>query len=167
MKANEEALTAERLRELLSYDQETGEFRWSLGGKGTGGPGSVAGHVSRGYVRICVAGHMYQAHRLAWLYVHGEWPVDQIDHINGEKIDNHIANLREATASENGGNQRKAASNNKAGLLGVSWYKQRKKFKAQIKLNGKTKHLGMFSTSEQAHQAYLVAKRELHPFCTI
>ena len=168
MKPNEEALTAERLRELLSYEPETGEFRWRVGRGGTAVAGGRAGcKQTIGYRRIGVAGRMYWEHRLAWLYVNGTWPSDQIDHVNGVKGDNRIANLREATRSENQGNLRQARSDSKTGLLGVHWNKPNKKFMAQIMFSGKQKYLGLFSTAEQAHQAYLVAKRELHSHCTL
>ncbi len=168
MKPNEEALTAERLRELLSYEPETGEFRWRVGRGGTAVAGGRAGcKQTIGYRRIGVAGRTYWEHRLAWLHVTGTWPSDQIDHVNGVKGDNRIANLREATRSENQGNLRQARSDSKTGLLGVHWNKPNKKFMAQIMFSGKQKYLGLFDTAEQAHQAYLVAKRELHPFCTL
>lgn len=170
MKATDKdsGLTAELVRELLHYDPETGRFAWRLGRFGTRGAGGRAGYADpRGYRKICVAGRMYWEHRLAWLYVNGTWPSDQIDHVNGVKGDNRIANLREATRSENQGNLRQARSDSKTGLLGVHWNKPNKKFMAQIMFSGKQKYLGLFNTAEEAHQAYLVAKRELHQFCTI
>lgn len=110
---------------------------------------------------------MYLEHRLAWLYVTGTWPSDQIDHVNGIRDDNRIFNLREATGPENNGNQRQARSDNKTGLLGVYWDKQHKKFSAKIMFSGKHKYLGYFPTAEEAHAAYIKAKRELHSHCTI
>lgn len=164
----ETGLTDERLQELLSYDPETGEFKWRSNRRGTARAGSVAGTLSRyGYRLIKIDGRGYFAHRLAWLYVYGRWPVDQIDHINTDKNDNRIANLREATGPENSGNQRKARAGSTTGLLGVSWYRRRNKFKASIGLSGKIMYLGYFRTAEEAHQAYLKAKRELHSFCTL
>lgn len=168
MKPNEEALTAERLRELLSYEPETGEFRWRVGRGGTAVAGGRAGYTEpRGYRQIGVAGRLYWEHRLVWLYVNGTWPSNQIDHVNGVKGDNRIANLREATVSENGSNQRQARTDNKTGLLGVYWNKEHKKFMAKIMFSGKHKYLGYFPTAEEAHQAYLKAKRELHSHCTL
>lgn len=167
MKENEEALTAERLRKLLDYSPETGEFRWRFGRRGVSAARVTWSPDSYGYYQISVDGRTYKAHRLAWLYVHGAWPPDQIDHINGIRGDNRIVNLREATRAENQGNQRKARSDNKTGLLGVFRAGGSSKFRAQICLRGNKLHIGYFSTAEEAHQAYLAAKRELHTFCTL
>lgn len=166
MKANE-ALTAERVRELLSYNPDTGEFLWLVSGRGVAAGRIAGGLHCDGYRSICVKNKVYMAHRLAFLYVYGRWPANEIDHINGARSDNRIANLREATASENQGNQRKARSNSTTGFLGVSWYKPNGKFRASIALNGKIKHLGYFTTAEESYAAYLKAKRELHSHCTI
>ncbi len=167
MNAKEEALGADRLKELLSYNPDTGEFLWLVSGGGVAA-GRVAGRRhGKGYRAVTVTGRLYLAHRLAWLYVHGEWPEDEIDHKNGVRDDNRIANLREANKSQNQGNQRKARTDSYTGLLGASWERGGNKFRAQIRLNGKKKHLGLFNTAEEAHAAYIKAKRELHPFCTI
>ena len=111
-------LTAEDVRRELNYDPETGEFTRKTSFFKTR-IGERAGSISKstGYVVIAVCGAQYLAHRLAWLYVYGCWPSLHIDHINGEKTDNRIANLREATNGENMQNQRRARSNSKTGLL--------------------------------------------------
>lgn len=167
MKANEEALTAERVRELLDYSPETGGLLWKVS-QGAAKAGSVAGTTNnKGYRLIKIDGRSYFSHRLVWVHANGVWPANQIDHINGVRNDNRITNLREATVSENVSNQRKARTDSQTGLLGASWHRGMKKFEAQIQLDGKITRLGYFPTAEQAHQAYLVAKRELHPFCTI
>lgn len=105
-------LTAERLRELLTYDPETGEFRWRYT-RGCRARGQIAGTVTcLGYLTIAIDGRKYKAHRLAWLHVHGEWPYPEIDHINRIKLDNRLVNLRRATRAENNANRvvlRKAA----------------------------------------------------------
>ena len=167
MKAKEEALGADRLKELLSYSPDTGEFLWLVSGGGVAAGGVAGAPRTDDYRKIQIAGRHYLAHRLAWLYVYGRWPPKELDHVNGIRDDNRITNLREANKSQNQGNQRKARTDSYTGLLGASWERGGNKFRAQIKLNGKPKHLGMFSTAEQAHQAYLKAKRELHPFCTL
>ena len=159
-------LTAERLRELLDYDQETGVFTRKVKLCNRVKVGDVAGYLNRkGYICIRVDGRTHKAHRLAWLYVHGVWPQSGIDHINGIKDDNRIINLREATHSDNQQNLRKPHADNKIGLLGVS--RSQGKFKAQINVDGKVRTIGRFHIPEAANAAYLEAKRRLHPFGTI
>lgn len=112
-------LTQAKLKELLEYDPISGVFRRKIN---IGGAkiGDIAGTDNGdGYMKIRVAGKSYKAHRLAWLYVMGRWPKNDIDHINGVRCDNRIINLREATRAENKQNTRKANSNNRTGLLGV------------------------------------------------
>lgn len=163
-------LTRERLAELLSYDPDTGVFirRVSVSNNKIKA-GSIAGsRNNQGYLTIMVDGRARKAHRLAWLYVHGRWPADQLDHINGVKDDNRIANLREATHSINMHNQRVAHKNNiSSGLLGVAWFENSQKWVAKLSLRGRRLHLGYFNTKEEAHAAYLAAKRRLHEGCTI
>lgn len=157
-------LTQERLKELLHYDPETGIFT-NLTQRGKVKKGAVAGSkYSTGYICIEIYYKRYQAHRLAWLYVYGEFPANQIDHINEIKDDNRIVNLRSATNLENQHNVSSLQSNNTSGFRGVFWRKNRKKWKAIIYLNGRPKHLGHFDTAEEASEAYVTAKRELHPF---
>jgi hypothetical protein len=162
----ESDLTAEQLRELLSYDRETGIFRWNVANKRVR-IGSDAGHLHpSGYRRIGIYRRVYSAHRLAWLYVHGAFPLGDIDHINGARDDNRIANLRDVPHAVNMQNLRTAPRTNiESGLLGVSTSLGR--WKAQIRLNGSRMYLGTFSTPEEAHAAYLEAKRLLHLGCTI
>jgi hypothetical protein len=99
--------------------------------------------------------------------VHGEWPKHYIDHINGERSDNRLCNLREATNSQNQQNKKRAMKNSKSGVLGVFWDKERSAFRAEIRLNGKGKFLGRFKTAEEASEVYLAYKRQLHEHCTI
>lgn len=161
-----DSLTAARLRELLSYDPTTGLFKWRVNRRGGCKAGSVAGvNDGRGYIKTTIDGRPCRAHRLAWLYVYGEWPAHQIDHINGVRSDNRLANLREATNAQNLQNQRKANSKNKCGLLGVGPFGD--KWRAQISYYGTTKHLGLFETPELAHAVYLEAKAAMHPFQTL
>lgn len=158
-----EILTAERLREVLSYDAETGAFTWRIATGPNARPGMVAGTASKaeGYRTISIDGALHKAHRLAWLYVHGVWPQEQIDHINTRRDDNWIANLREATRIVNTQNQRTAHSNNKCGLLGVS-ERPGGRWIARIRANGSLKYLGTFRSPELAHDEYIAAKRNLH-----
>lgn len=159
-------ITQKRLRELLSYDPDTGVFQW-LFSRGTARAGAVAGSAdSYGYLQTKIDRRCYLNHRLAWLYVHGEWPTRQIDHINGKRTDNRLANLRIVSASVNQQNHRVARVDNKCGLLGVS--SSGKRWQARISHpGGKDAYLGLFDTPELAHAAYLEAKRRLHPGCTI
>lgn len=159
-------LNAERLRELLRYDPETGVFTWLVRTSTCIKVGDVAGTTDTlGYILIRVDGVRYKAHRLAFLWMTGEWPKDMIDHINGAKGDNRFANLRPATPAENRQNQRRAKSNSQTGLLGVC--RHGKRFRATIRIDGRYIHLGTFDTPDQAHETYLAAKRRLHSGCTI
>jgi hypothetical protein len=115
----------------------------------------------QGYRRIRVLGKLYWAHRLAWLYVHGDWPPDKIDHINGDRKDNRLMNLRAASDSENMQNVG-MRSDNTTGVRGVTRRKSR--WIAQITAGGKTHYLGVHETAEEAHRAYVEAKTRLHPF---
>lgn len=159
-------LTVERLKELLEYNLDTGVFTWKVPrGRGMGA-GSIAGSSNKyNYRQIGVDGKLYLAHRLAWLYVHGKWPDNGLDHINGDNQDNRISNLRDVDHVVNSQNQRKASRNSSSGLLGA--FKKDSHWISQIQVNGKIVRLGTFLTPEEAHQAYLKAKRELHPGCTI
>lgn len=159
------ALTQKRLTELLHYDPNTGVFTWVVRRQGIR-LGQVAGCLScEGYWQIKVCENLYFAHVLAWLYMTGKWPTNEIDHINGSSIDNHWNNLRNVTSSVNQQNMRKAKKNNKTGFLGVS--ARYGGFRAQIKINGKGYYLGSYGTPELAHEAYLNAKRKLHPGGTL
>lgn len=159
-------LTAERLRELLHYDAETGVFRWRVDRSIKTKAGAVAGNPQRsGHLRIGIDRREHQAHRLAWLYVTGKHPDHQIDHINGDPRDNRFANLRDVPVAVNIQNQRKPRRDNASGFLGVSPWKNR--WQAHICVFGKRQYLGQFETPEAAHSAYLVAKREMHAGCTI
>lgn len=154
-------VTYERLRELLVYSKKTGLFAWRRPTSRKHKRGDVAGSlVGHGYVHIEIDGRSYGAHRLAWLYVHGVWPSGQIDHENGMRADNRFRNLRDGSRSFNQQNQRKAQSRNLLGFLGVS--RSGKRFKARIVVNSAQRQIGTFDTPEEAHLAYVQAKRRLH-----
>ncbi len=155
----------QRLRELLDYDAETGRFVWRQANKRVKA-GTVAGYVGNdGYVRIRASGTRFLAHRLVWFYVHGTWPAGEIDHINGDRSDNRIANLRDVSRLTNRQNMRRAQADNRSGLLGVSLTNNR--CKASIRSGGKNHHLGYFASPEAAHAAYVAAKRQTHEGCTL
>lgn len=151
--------TIERLKEVLDYNPETGEFSWLVGGKGIK-PGSRPGYLDRstGYFKLMIDKRNHYAHRLAWLLVHGVIPAGQIDHINGCRTDNRISNLRIATHAENCRNHQKRPMNT-TGFKGVVRHQGR--FRAQIKSEGKCFHLGSFDTPEGAHAAYCDAASKL------
>lgn len=157
-------LTAEILREWIDYDPETGAMRWrKKPAHGGVKQGDKAGRVNeKGYVRICLLGHFYVAHRLVWLHATGRWPEHQIDHINGQKTDNRLANLRDVSASMNCQNRRAPAKAGKKEPLGVCWNKKERKFQASIYVDGRLRHLGLHETADAAHAVYVAAKREHH-----
>lgn len=157
-------MTSEELKELLHYDPETGVFTWKVGRKGKAQAGSVAGCVGpQGYIRIKIKNKIYLAHRLAWFYTYGRWPIWQLDHINGIRHDNSSSNLREATQSENSQNSKKRTDNT-SGYTGVSIRKGTDKWRAYINIKGKRTYIGDYITPELAYKAYLKAKANLHKF---
>jgi hypothetical protein len=162
-------LTAQRLRTLLSYDRETGVFRWTVRTSNRISIGDVAGNpLATGYLQICIDGHTHTAHRLAWLYVHGVWPSGQIDHLDGVRTNNAIGNLRDVPAKINRQNLRLPRSDNKSSsYLGVTFSKRRQRWIAQIFVDGKHIHIGQFLDEQSAAVAYVAAKRRLHVGCTI
>lgn len=145
-----------RLREALSYAPATGEFTWNIS-RGRAAVGKIAGAESvKGYLRIKLDGHLYQAHRLAWLYENGCWPDGEIDHIDGDRKNNRIANLRVATSSQNKANTSLRITNT-SGFKGVRWHRQRRRWEARITVSGREISLGLFDEREAAHAAYLAA----------
>lgn len=163
MPKNRHELTADRLHELLSYDPETGIFLWKVPARGYR-PGDKAGTAHcKGYLTIVVQGQSFLAHRLAWLYVHGRWPTDQIDHRNCSRDDNRIANLREATNAENHQNKL-LQKNSTSGHPGISWHSRDCKWHSRIQVSGKRINLGSFARIEDAIAARAKAKAELHKF---
>jgi hypothetical protein len=148
-------LTAEHLRARLHYNPDTGVFTWlsSPSRKAVTFVGKPAGCVKNGYITIGIDRVDYPAHRLAWLYVYGEWPAERIDHINLDRADNRISNLRQCTHSQNLANTR-ARSTNSSGYKGVYFHTGAKRWQAKIKVNYRSKHLGFFDTKEEAADAY-------------
>ena len=152
-------LTAEQLRSILHYSPETGIFTRKVSTSNSVKVGDVAGSLDGdGYLQIKVCSRKYRAHRLAWLHVYGEWPTDQIDHINRNRSDNRIANLREVTNKQNLQNTGKR-SNNTSGHPGVRWHKRASKWRACIKHDYKHIHLGYFSILEEAISARKAAEK--------
>jgi hypothetical protein len=159
------ALTAERLRQVLAYEPESGNFRWlsspTASGRRRTRVGMSAGWLENtGYVRITIDGKTYLAHRLAWLYVHGSWPTSELDHRNGRGDDNRIANLRDVTHAKNMQNLVAAHGDSQSGRLGV--YPTAGRWAASITVEGRYVWLGRFDTAEQAESAYREAKTRHH-----
>ncbi len=160
-KDSELGLTVEELRERFSYDPDTGIFRHIKPSKYQGAlkAGDEAGYIREGkYLVISINNRQYYAHRLAWLYVNGEWPPELLDHINQDKLDNRISNLRLASKSENCSNG-SLRTNNTSGYKGVVKFGH--KWKAQITHNQEVIYLGLHDTPEKAHAAYVKKSKEL------
>lgn len=152
-------LTQELLKKILHYNPGTGFFIWKKRGRLLG---KMAGGIGTGgYVRINISGKLHLAHRLAWLYVQGEFPENVIDHINGITGDNSLENLRACTRSENMRNARKRCDNT-SGFKGVSWSKCANKWKACISISGEKRYLGIFNNPKDAAIAYNNAALILH-----
>ena len=145
----------DRLRDVLDYTPETGVFTWKKrSGNNTYSVGDTAGSInSNGHRQIQINSKRYLSHRLAWLYVYGNFPFLQIDHINRDRGDNRLINLRLATQEENQKNV-SLRRDNTSGYKGVSWCKNRKMWHSQARINGKNKSLGYYITPQLASQAY-------------
>lgn len=150
----------EEIRDHLRYEPDTGKFYW-IKSRQRIRIGDEAGSLFGGYIHIRYRGKRYRAHRLAFLFMDGELPDStlDVDHINGDPSDNRWCNLRLATRSQNLRNQRAKGS---IKLKGVSLIRKSNRFTAQIGLDGKKKHIGCFSTAEEAHAAYRSVAIELH-----
>lgn len=157
-------LSAERLREVLHYDPETGVFTWRVSTTHRVHVGERAGALkSNGYVQIGLHNKRYHAHRLAWLYVHGSWPPDELDHINRCRSDNRITNLRLASRSENNQNHG-LSKRNSSGHTGVCWKRAVGLWSARIMRDYQEVHLGYFACISDAVAARKAAEVEHHPF---
>ena len=172
----------EVIRQLLRYEPDTGKLFWkerpvSMFKSGTGrysaernaaiwntrfaGKEAFTALLANGYPHGEILGQQHRAHRVIWTMVHGREPKDHIDHINGDRADNRIVNLREADASENNYNSGRRA-HNKSGYKGVIWYRTRSTWRAEIRANGQRRNLGYFDTPEKAALAYDAAARQMH-----
>jgi hypothetical protein len=160
----DEIISADDLRKLVNYDPDTGRFTWNdVRPYVFSGIDAGCFHKNTGYIVVTISQRQYKAHRLAWLYVFGEWPSDEIDHKNGDRSDNRISNLRLASSQENNQN-RGFDRRNTTGYTGVFRSSDNKKFTSSISHENKRRHLGTFDTPEAAYEEYLRAKAELHEF---
>lgn len=162
-------LTHDQCAALLNYEPDTGGFTWKVARRGRWGikAGMEAGYLDGGgYRRIRIGPKNHAAHRLAFLLMNGAYPTGCVDHINGDRADNRWSNLRDVSNAENLQNLRKPYSNNKTGLLGVHGV-EGGRYCAQIRAGSVTRHIGIFDTPEEAHLAYIEAKRRLHRCSTV
>lgn len=154
-------ITQQELKALLHYNPDTGHFTWAKG-RGRMAKGSRAGGIrGEGYEQIVLHGKAYQSHRLAWLWMTGEWPAAQVDHRDGARANNRWGNLRLATHPQNQWNTGLRADNS-SGFKGVTRPKGRTKWRAYINENGRRKFLGSYPTAEEANQAALAARQVAH-----
>lgn len=148
-----------KIQEFISYNPETGAMTWKkvLGNRTQAGSACGANVDSKGYNRVCFDKKQYRAHRIAWAIFYGEEPIKQVDHINGDKTDNRIVNLRLATNTENSRNA-KCSRNNSSGKTGVTYHRNAKKWVAQIVVNRKNHYLGLFDKKEDAIKTRIQAE---------
>ena len=153
--------TIEEVRALLVYNADDGTLRWRVTVK-SGRVGAEAGGANGdGYKQVGIAGRRYMTHRVAWLLHHGKWPDGVIDHINGDRGDNRICNLRDTTVSVNCANRKHDGAAGRSRLLGAQWNSQKQCWQGAFKPSGKPRiFLGLFDTAEDAHAAYLNAISE-------
>ena len=144
------------LRQLFAYDNNTGLVSWKISRNNRVVAGAVAGSVdtTTGYARLCFGRKAYKVHRVVWALAYGEWPVIDIDHINGDRADNRLENLRLASRAENLHSMKKRKGS-LCSLKGATPYrKQNDRFVAQIRIDGRQRNLGIFDSQQAAHDAY-------------
>lgn len=168
MKPRKVQLTQEKLMQFVTYEPETGFFRWKVGVNYSIKPGDRAGAFDKrsGYRRISIDGERCLEHRLAWLYVNGEHPIGYLDHINGDRTDNRITNLRPANKIQNGWNRTNNV-NNSTGQRGVYQVKAGRKknlvrFVAVVNVGSRRVTLGQYETRAEAVAAYKAAAKLIH-----
>ena len=151
---------------MFILDPITGKIYWKEDQNQRVKSGNEAGSArTGGYRTVMINNSSYRVHRIIWAMFYGKYPDDVIDHINGDKTDNRVVNLRDISFKHNCQNKVRPNITNKSGVLGI--YKAGSKYRASISLNNKNKILGTFHTKEEAHDAYITAKRVMHPGCTI
>jgi len=141
---------------VLNYNEETGDFTWKKTGRGRKADCSAGWIGDQGYRIISIGGRSFRAHRLAWIYTHNRQPKNLIDHIDGDRLNNKISNLREATPQQNLQNA-VVGKRSTSGFKGASWNNKNSNWRSQITFRGENKYLGSFGTAEEAHAAYCAA----------
>jgi len=154
--------TIEQVKFRVNYNPESGAFTWNHAPNHSQVRADSIGNSSKGYKQISIDGMRVLAHRLAWFIHFGQWPSQQIDHINGDRSDNRIVNLRLADYRINAQNRHAAYKNNRTGLLGARWHKKQQKFVSAIRVGKRMVHLGTFDSAEDAQRAYHAAKQMHH-----
>ena len=158
----EKSITQDKLKKLISYNPDTGEFFRLVSLSNSSKIGKVTGYKTDfGYIRLCVDGKQYFAHRLAWLYIYGEFPSSVIDHIDQNPSNNKISNLRTVSIKQNLENRNKP-KNNKSGFKGVSWSKSVNKWIAMIGHKNQQIYLGAYKNIHDADHAYQNAAKKYH-----
>ena len=158
------------VKKHFTYDPETGIVARLTTTAHNAKAGERVGCLNKaGYLVFNYQGKVHYLHRFIWFYMTGQWPKDKIDHKNGSRHDNTWSNLRMVTQSVNMQNLRVATKPSQTQLLGAfpTTRHKTKPFRSYIKVNGKLKSLGYFKTAEEAHDAYITAKRHYHEGCTI
>lgn len=154
-------LSQDRVRALLDYDSESGHLTWKVN-RGSARIGFVAGVVSEGYRLVRLDQRLHKAHVLVWLWVTGESPDGDVDHIDGDGLNNRFDNLRVLSHTENMWNVVRARRDSGTGVMGVTFHRPTGKWRARIRKHGVEQYLGLFATVEEASAAYWAAKQELH-----
>ena len=159
--SKQQSLSHERLKELVIYRAEDGSFVWNKGRPGAGGGKPCGSLKPSGYVLIRLDGKFFRAHRLAWFYIHGEWPADEIDHINGNRSDNRICNLRVASRSRNSCNK-PMRKDNQTGAKSVLYFKDWGAYYVRFNLNKTTYNFGPFTSFDEAKVVAIEKRKEAH-----
>lgn len=154
--------TPERLKEVLRYDRKHGHLYWRVATSNRVKVGDKAGSIQKnGYIKVYVDGKNLWAHRVCWAIATGVWPLEDIDHENRIHYDNRFRNLRDVTVSINMHNQREIERKSKSALIGAVFDKRSGKYISKFQLDGKSHHLGIFTSPLEAHQTVMSKKKEL------
>lgn len=165
IKNKQDCITQSELKDIMTYDSESGLFK-RITSKNIRKEYAGSLHHS-GYLSVVIKYKNYLLHRLAWLYMTGEYPHAEIDHIDGNKINNRFNNLRKASPQQNQQNRYKAHKQNITGLLGAHYNKANNNYRARIMMNRTEIYIGTFNTAEEAHEAYLSKKKDIHGFSNL